>query len=409
MAAVAASIGIGGRRASIRPPPGDGRWWWTRSWGPAPAGRRAAGVGAAVAWAAAHDGPVVALDVPSGVDADTGRCEGAAVRADLTVTFHGDMAGLHVEPGRAHAGRVVAVDIGIPSRGANRARRVARGPGGDRGRARQGRGGRQVRLRLGAGGRRLARAHRRGVPGRARDACGRARGSRWSRRPPARPRRSAAQLLEVMCADLPDRDGHLAPESVDRVLAEAGRASAVALGPGLGRAEATTVAVHALIERVALPLVLDADGLWHLGDEPGAARGPRPPDRDHPPLRRGGPPAGPRAHGGRGRPAGVRPRARRALRRGGRAEGGGDDHRRARRGARSSTPAARRPSRRPARATCSRARSPPSSPRAWRPARRRRRPWPRTPGRGSWWTAGDGTIASDVLEALPRALRESRG
>ena len=72
-------------------------------------------VGAAVEWIGAHEGPVVALDVPSGVDADTGRCEGAAVRADLTVTFHGDMAGLHVEPGRAQAGRVVVVDIGTPS------------------------------------------------------------------------------------------------------------------------------------------------------------------------------------------------------------------------------------------------------------------------------------------------------
>ena len=78
----------------------------------------------------------------------------------------------------------------------------------------------------------------------------------------------SAQLLEVMCAPLPDRDGHLGLESIDRVLAESRRASAVALGPGLGRAEATTAAVHELIDRLALPLVLDADGLWHLADAP---------------------------------------------------------------------------------------------------------------------------------------------
>ena len=69
----------------------------------------------AVEWMAAHAGPVVALDVPSGVDADTGRVEGRAVSADLTVTFHGDMVGLRVTPGADCAGRVEVADIGIPS------------------------------------------------------------------------------------------------------------------------------------------------------------------------------------------------------------------------------------------------------------------------------------------------------
>lgn len=229
-------------------------------------------VGAAVEWIAAHEGPVVALDVPSGVDADTGRCEGAAVRADLTVTFHGDMTGLHVEPGRARAGRVVAVDIGIPSavrtepaawladRGV-----VAAVPPKDAAADKY------------ASGSVLVVA---GSPGLTGAACLAARatlragaGLTVVGTPAGAAPAVAAQLLEVMCAALPDRDGHLAPESVDRVLAEAGRASAVAVGPGLGRAEATTAAVHQLIDRVALPLVLDADGLWHLGGDPERLRG----------------------------------------------------------------------------------------------------------------------------------------
>ena len=65
---------------------------------------------------AAHEGPVLSLDVPSGVDAGSGRVEGAAVRAGVTVTYHGDMVGLWVAPGRGHAGRVVVADIGIPER-----------------------------------------------------------------------------------------------------------------------------------------------------------------------------------------------------------------------------------------------------------------------------------------------------
>ena len=73
----------------------------------------------AIAAIAAHDAPAVACDVPSGVNASTGEVEGEAVRAVATATFHGSKIGLHVEPGKSHAGRVEVVDIGIP-RGAPR-------------------------------------------------------------------------------------------------------------------------------------------------------------------------------------------------------------------------------------------------------------------------------------------------
>ncbi|MCK2215132.1 NAD(P)H-hydrate dehydratase [Actinomadura sp. ATCC 31491] len=57
--------------------------------------------------------PVVAVDVPSGVDASTGRVEGAAVRARLTVTMGALKTGLLVDPGAARTGRVELVDIGL--------------------------------------------------------------------------------------------------------------------------------------------------------------------------------------------------------------------------------------------------------------------------------------------------------
>ena len=56
---------------------------------------------------------VVAVDLPSGVDADTGEVAGPAVRADLTVTFGTYKPGLLVDPGAGHAGAVVLVDIGL--------------------------------------------------------------------------------------------------------------------------------------------------------------------------------------------------------------------------------------------------------------------------------------------------------
>ena len=224
-------------------------------------------VAGAVEWIAAHPGAVVALDIPSGVAADTGRVAGAAVRATATVTFHGDMAGLRIAPGRGYAGRIAVVDIGVPAavrlepaawlvsdaavtaipakgevadKYASGSVLVVAGSAGLIGAAVL--AGRAT-LRAGAGLAVVA------VPGSVQPAA-------------------AAHLVEVMCAPLPDEDGHLAPCSLEAIARQARRASAVALGPGLGRAEATTEAVAALLDSLVLPLVLDADGLWHLGDGP---------------------------------------------------------------------------------------------------------------------------------------------
>ncbi|MFN8122428.1 MAG: NAD(P)H-hydrate dehydratase [Thermoleophilia bacterium] len=218
-------------------------------------------------WARGWPGPVVALDVPTGVDADTGEAAGSAVRADLTLTFHGDKVGLHVAPGRGLAGCVEVLDIGIPTAvtsdpaawllpaaaataippkaaagekyGAGAVLVVAGAPG------MTGAGvlASLATLRAGAG---LTVA---AVP------------------EPVQPL-MAPLMLEVMCAPVAHEDGHLCAASVEDVLREAGRVSAIALGPGLGRAEATTAAVHGVLRGSQLPLVLDADGLWHLGAEP---------------------------------------------------------------------------------------------------------------------------------------------
>ncbi|WAL97349.1 NAD(P)H-hydrate dehydratase [Streptomyces sp. Je 1-369] len=63
--------------------------------------------------AAVRDAAVVAVDLPSGVDADTGEVHGDAVRADVTVTFGAYKPGLLIDPGREYAGAVRLVDIGL--------------------------------------------------------------------------------------------------------------------------------------------------------------------------------------------------------------------------------------------------------------------------------------------------------
>jgi len=75
-----------------------------------PRGSAAAAIETLVRW----DGPVAAIDGPSGVDLTTGATPGPAVRAAITVTFGAPKRGLMLFPGRAYAGRVVVVDIGLP-------------------------------------------------------------------------------------------------------------------------------------------------------------------------------------------------------------------------------------------------------------------------------------------------------
>jgi NAD(P)H-hydrate epimerase len=80
-------------------------------------------------------------------------------------------------------------------------------------------------------------------------------------------------LLEVVKRPLPeDASGRVLPRSLDAILAAAERADAVAVGPGLGRSDGTVALVRLLLERLELPVVVDADALWRL--EPFARAAP---------------------------------------------------------------------------------------------------------------------------------------
>ena len=60
---------------------------------------------------------VLAVDIPSGLDADTGRALGVAVRAEVTVTFVATKKGFAAKESREYTGKVMVADIGVPGRG----------------------------------------------------------------------------------------------------------------------------------------------------------------------------------------------------------------------------------------------------------------------------------------------------
>ncbi|MDQ4082551.1 MAG: NAD(P)H-hydrate epimerase, partial [Actinomycetota bacterium] len=209
----------------------------------------------------AAEARVLSVDVPSGVDASTGRVAGGAVRAERTVTFHGRKLGLVVAPGRFHTGEVEVADIGLAPRETQNRRLDAsvlrlvprRGPRDNKYTAGY------VALVGGSPG--LT-----GAPSLTAEAAMRAGAGYVRACVPARAHHVFEQrLVEVVttpCAC--DEDGRLVPAAADGLLELAARADAVALGPGLGRSDGTRELVRLLLAGLDLPVVLDADGLWAL-------------------------------------------------------------------------------------------------------------------------------------------------
>jgi NAD(P)H-hydrate epimerase len=198
--------------------------------------------------------PVVSVDLPSGVNASTGEVAGVAVEADLTVTFHGPKVGLAVAPGRFHSGRVVVADIGLEHAPTAIVRatpavleRIPR------------RSARDTKFSAGS----LLVVG--GAPGTTSAAVLTAM---------AALRADAGYVtLAVPAAALPVAEA-LALEPVKRgfdwataaetLAADVERASALALGPGLGRSDEARRLVRELLDATSLPAVVDADGLFAL-------------------------------------------------------------------------------------------------------------------------------------------------
>lgn len=215
------------------------------------------------------DAPVLSVDVPSGVDSDTGLALGPAVAADVTVSFSAPKIGCVLQPGASLAGELRLVDIGIPAdalrfedapeswdasdylacvprprwddrKGTRGSVLIVGGTTGLTGAVCLAAGG---ALRSGAGYVAVA------VP------------------EPLLPVIESKLTAPVKMGLSSTKDGALLPASIDEILDAATRADAVVLGPGLGRAASTLEVVRALVARLEAPLLIDADALYALDDD----------------------------------------------------------------------------------------------------------------------------------------------
>jgi ADP-dependent NAD(P)H-hydrate dehydratase / NAD(P)H-hydrate epimerase len=192
--------------------------------------------------------PMLAVDIPSGVNASTGEVASVAVRADVTVTMHGPKVGLAVAPGRFWTDEVVVADIGLEP-GKTQSRLV-------------------TPAILDEWPRRWRRDNKYTsghvvVVG----------GSRGMTGAPALAARAALRAdagYVTICApedSIPVLET-LVLEAVKRPLEDvfeaAAKASALAIGPGLGRGPEAKELVRRLLAEAAVPAVVDADALFEL-------------------------------------------------------------------------------------------------------------------------------------------------
>ncbi len=216
--------------------------------------------------------PIVSIDIPSGLDANTGKPLGTAIRASLTVTFGLPKVGHLISPGLDYVGEVKVIDIGIPKRLVEeekiqthlledeKIRRWLSTP-------------RRPETHKGDYGHLLVIAGSIGKTGAATMACEAALRMGAGLVTLAIPKSLNAimevKLTEVMTEPLPETPKQtlsLRAFSSIRRLCE--NKSAVIIGPGVGTFKETQSLILKLINTLSLPIILDADGLTALATQP---------------------------------------------------------------------------------------------------------------------------------------------
>jgi hydroxyethylthiazole kinase-like uncharacterized protein yjeF len=213
--------------------------------------------------------PVVSIDLPSGLSADSSDPIGPSIEAELTITLAAPKLPLVLPPAEIHAGDIVIADIGIPgdviealdgprvdllTRTAMRDLVPPRTPDSHK--------GDYGRVLIVAGSRGKTGAAHLAAVGALRSGAGLVTVA------------TAAGCLNVLAAmgpeymteSLAESGEGLHPGGVERVIEMA--RDVLAIGPGLGQAPATREFIRQVVDRASMPLVIDADGLNAFAGDP---------------------------------------------------------------------------------------------------------------------------------------------
>lgn len=214
---------------------------------------------------------VVAIDLPSGVEADTGAVLGAAVRATTTVTLALPKRGLFLYPGAGYVGKLRVADIGIPAPLLDEApAEVVVTEEGEVAKLLKPfppdvHKGQRGHLLVVAGS--LGKTGAAVMTARGALRCG--AGLVTVAVPASLQPLVAQQIMEAMTLPLAEtKDRTLAPEALEPILQALEGKDALAIGPGLSTHPETGDLVRVLLTRVRRPVVLDADGLNALAGAP---------------------------------------------------------------------------------------------------------------------------------------------
>jgi len=207
----------------------------------------------------------VAVDVPSGVNGSTGEVAGEAVLADVTVCAHAAKIGCVISPGREHAGEVMTVDIGIPPEAdvepslvwTDRATLRGLVPRTEEPAHKYSAGA----LLVVAGSRAMTGAPVMSVRGAQRAGCGIVFLATPASAAPA----VDLQLTEAIVYGVAeDEDGGMTSGALEQILDHAGRATALAVGPGIGTGDESLQLVEGILRGTEVPVLLDADAVTAL-------------------------------------------------------------------------------------------------------------------------------------------------
>lgn len=208
--------------------------------------------------------PIVSVDIPSGVEADTGRVHGEAIKASHTVTFALPKIGLIMEPGKNYTGNLTVADISIPlsllNEEALQTNLIT-----------QEMVNRFIKPRLaeshkGTYGHALLIGGSRGMTGAiVMSSCAALRsgaGLVTTALPDSLVAIIQSSVMEVMAAPLAEtKEGAISIEALPAIENLLGAASVCAIGPGLSRYQEAHVLLRFVLERAGIPIIIDADGL----------------------------------------------------------------------------------------------------------------------------------------------------